>query len=235
MKIIDGHAYLGKTIYVDQDLNSLISYMDRLGIEVSVVVAPPPGPFYEEANRIVQEAVQKYPKRLVALYRANPHLEGEAERIENALREQGFVGVQMDPTNDGYGVGSPVVEPIITAAEEYSAPVYVHSGDSIFCPPEDVADLAAKFEAVDFVIPMSRRASRAARDRSNLYLMTRPFPTLAFQRGYAEKFDLGRVIFATDSPLGSPEIELRRVELADPDPDVKLKILGGNLQRIISI
>jgi len=235
MKIVDGHAFLGRTIYVNQDLDSLTSYMDRLGIEVSVVVAPPPGPFYEDANRIVQEAVRKYPERLVALYRANPHLEGEADRVENALQEQGFVGVQMDPTNDGYGVGNSVVEPIIKAAEEHSAHVYVHSGDSIFCPPEDVADLAAKFEAVDFVMPMSRRAPRAARDRSNLYLMTRPFPTLAFQRGYAENFDLERVIFATDSPIGCPEIELRRVELADLDPEVKLKILGGNLRRIIPI
>ena len=235
MKIVDGHAFLGTTIYVNQDLDSLISYMDRLGIEVSVVVAPPPGPFYEEANRVVQKAVRRYPRRLVTLYRANPHLEGEAERVENALQEQGFMGVQIDPTNDGYGVGSPVVEPVIKAAKEHNAPVYVHSGDSIFCPPEDVADLAAKFGAVDFVMPMSRRAPRAAQDRSNLYLMTRPFPTLAFQRGYAENFDLDRVIFATDSPIGSPEIELRRVELADLDPDVKLKILGGNLQRIIAI
>lgn len=235
MKIVDDHAFLGTTIYVDQDLGGLISYMDEFGIEVSVVVAPPPGPFYEEANRVVQEAVRKNPERLVALFRANPHLEGEGERVENALRGQGFVGVQMDPTNDGYGVASPVVEPVIKAVEECGTPVYIHSGDSIFCPPEGVADLAVKYEAVNFVMPMSRRAPKAARGLSNLYLMTRPFPTLAFQRGYAENFDLDRLIFATDSPLGSPSIELRRVELAGLDSDLKSKILGGNLQRLISI
>lgn len=233
MKVVDGHAFLGRSIYLDQDLDDLISYMDRLGIDGAVIVAPPPGPFYEEANSIVQEAAGRCPGRLAALYRANPHLSGEAERVESALRDQGFLGVQIDPTNDGYGVGSPIVEPLIRVAEESGAPVYVRSGDSIFCPPEAVADLAAKFEAVNFVMPTSRRAPRAARDRGNLYLMTRPFPTLAFQRGYAENFDLDRLIFATDSPIGSPDIELRRVELAGLDADTKSKILGGNLQRIM--
>lgn len=235
MRVIDGHIFLGKSIYVDHSPESLIADMDRVGIEVSVVVAPSPGPFYEEANRLVREAARRYPKRLVTLYRANPHLQGEEDRVKTALEEQGFVGVQMDPTNDGYWIGSSIVEPVMGVAEELGAPVYVHSGDSIFCPPEDVAELALKFERVNFVTPMSRRAPRAARGRDNLYLMTRPFPTLAFQRGYAENFDLDRLIFATDSPLGSPEVELRRVELAGLENAVKGKVLGGNLQRFMGL
>ncbi|MFQ6053344.1 MAG: amidohydrolase family protein, partial [Candidatus Bathyarchaeia archaeon] len=160
MTVVDGHAFLGRSRSLDQDLDDLISYMDRLGIDGAVIVAPPPGPFYEEANSIVQEAAGRCPRRLAALYRVNPHLSGEAERVESALRDQGFLGVQIDPTNDGYGVGSPIVEPLIRVAEESGAPVYVRSGDSIFCPPEAVADLAAKFEAVNFVMPTSRRAPR---------------------------------------------------------------------------
>ena len=235
MKVIDGHAFLGETIYVSQSPEGLIAEMDRLGIGVSVVVAPPPGPFYREGNQLVSEAAHRYPERLAALYRVNPHLEGEVKRAREELEGRGFIGVHLDPTNDGYWVGSPICEPVVRVAEELGMPVYVHSGDSIFCPPEDVADLASKFEDVNFITPMSRRAPRAAKGRDNLHLTTRPFPTLAFQRGYAENFDLDRLIFATDSPLGSPEIELRRVELAGLDLKVKGKILGGNLQRIAGI
>ncbi|RLI10234.1 hypothetical protein DRO42_01965 [Candidatus Bathyarchaeota archaeon] len=235
MRVIDGHVFLGETIYVSQGPEDLIAKMNQVGIEVSVIVAPPPGPFYEEANKVVREAVQRYPGRLAALYRVNPHLEGEVERTREALEERVFVGLHLDPTNDGYGVGSQVVEPVIKVAGEMGVPVYVHSGDSIFCPPEAVADLASKFVNVNFITPMSRRAPRAVQDRGNLYLTTRPFPTLAFQRGYAENLDPSRLIFATDSPLGSPEIEMRRVELAGLDADVKEKVLGGNLQRIMGL
>jgi predicted TIM-barrel fold metal-dependent hydrolase len=235
MRVIDGHVFLGKTIYMKQNPEGLIADMDRLGIDISVVVTPPPGPFYLKGNMFVMEAVRRFPNRLAPLFMANPHLEGEVDRLKSGLERQGFVGVQLNPTNDGYAVSSPIIEPFIEVALESEVPVYVHSGDSIFCPPEDVADLAAKFENVNFVTTMSLRAPRAAQNHSNLYLMTRPFPTLAFQRGYAKNFDVERLIFATDVPLGNPDIELKRVELAKLEQDVQEKILERNLQRIMDL
>ncbi len=235
MKVIDGHAFLGSSRYMSQSPDELIAEMDRLGVSASVVVAPPPGPFYAEANEFVGDAALRFPGRLIPLFRANPHLEGEAERLRAALEEDGFRGVQLDPTNDGYEVGSSIMEPIAEVAGEKGAPVYIHSGDSIFCPPEAVADFADRFEDVNFVTNSSRRAPRAARDCRNLYLMTCPFPTLAFLRGHAEGFDLDRPIFASDSPIGNLELELKRVELACLDQKIGEKILGVNLRRIMKV
>lgn len=235
MKVIDGHVFLGASIYMELRPERLIADMDRLGIDISVVVAPPPGPFYTEKNHFIIEAVRRFPDRLFPLFRANPHLEDEVERARSSLEDQGFRGLQLDPTSDGFGIGSPIVEPLIQEAGEEEVPVYVHSGDSIFCPPEAVADRADKFEDVNFVTPMSRRAPRAAKGRANLYLLTRPFPTLAFQRGHAEGFDLDRLVFATDVPLGNPDIEMKRVKLSGLDKDIEEKILGGNLHRIMSL
>lgn len=235
MRVVDGHVFLGKTIYMNQSPEDLVADMDRLNIDISVVVAPPPGPFYMKGNMFVVEAVRRFSDRLVPLFRANPHLEGEVERTSSALEAQGFIGVQLDPTSDGYMVGSPITDPLIELAGEKKVPVYIHSGDSIFCPPEAVSDLAAKFDNVNFVTTMSRRAPRATRNRTNLYLMTRPFPALAFQRGQTENFDMERLIFATDTPLGSPDIELKRVKLAKLEQDVGEKILGRNLQRIMDL
>jgi predicted TIM-barrel fold metal-dependent hydrolase len=234
MTIVDGHAFLGKTIYMEQSGETLIANMDRLGVDISVVVAPPPGPFYEEANAYVLEAVQKHPGRMAALFRANPHLEGEDGRLRDAL-SRGFSGLQLDPTNDGYGVGSDIMEPVVKVAEEEGVPVYIHSGDSIFCPPEAVADYTSRFQEVDFVTSSSQRAYRAVKDRSNVYLMTRPFPTLAFQRGYTDELDLARIIFTSDAPLGNLGLELRRVELSRLEDEMRERILGGNLQRILQI
>jgi predicted TIM-barrel fold metal-dependent hydrolase len=219
---------------MEQSGETLIANMDRLGVDVSVVVAPPPGPFYGETNACVLEAVKKHKGRLVALFRANPHLEGEDRRFRDALG-RGFSGLQLDPTNDGYGVGSDIMEPVVKVAEEERVPVYIHSGDSIFCPPEAVAEYASRFQEVNFVTSNSRRAYRAVKDRSNVYLMTRPFPTLAFQRGYADDLDLDRIIFTSDAPLGNLGLETRRVELSRLENETRERILGGNLTRILQI
>jgi predicted TIM-barrel fold metal-dependent hydrolase len=234
MTIIDGHVFLGKTIYMEQSGETLIANMDRLGVDISVVVAPPPGPFYGEANAYVIEEVKKHSGRLVALFRANPQLEGEDERFREALKRN-FTGLQLDPTNDGYRVGSDIMEPVIKIAEEEGVPVYIHSGDSIFCPPEAVAEYAAKFEGVNFVTNISRRAYRAASGCDNLYLMSQPFPTLAFQRGYTERFDIGRLVFVSEAPVSILDIEMKGVELARLDEEQSEKILGGNLKNIIMI
>ena len=232
--IIDGHVFLGKTIYMEQTGETLIANMDRLGVDISVVVAPPPGPFYGEANAYVLEAVKKYPGRLAALFRANPQLEGEEDRFRDALG-RGFSGVQLDSTNDGYGVGSDRMEPVVKVAEEEEVPVYIRSGDSIFCPPEAVADYASKFREVNFVTSQSRRAFRAVKGCGNIYITTRPFPTLAFQRGFADELDLDRIIFTSDAPLGNLDLEMRSVELSRLEDEKRERILGGNLRRILQI
>ena len=234
MKIVDGHVFLGKTIYMELSPEALIADMDRLGVEASVVVAPPPGPFYGEANSRVLEAAERHPGRLAALFRANPHIEGEEGRVRDAL-EGGFRGLQLDPTNDGYGVGAPMMDPLIEAAMDASVPVYIHSGDSIFCPPEAIAEMAGRFRDANFVTSSSRRAVRAFKDCGNVYALAAPFPTLAFQRGYAANMDTDRLVFASDAPLGSLDVQLRGVELSGIEDETREKILGGNLSRILRL
>lgn len=229
--IIDGHTYLGSTAYMKQTPESLIADMNRLGVDQAVVTAPPPGPFYDEANSHVMDAFRANPDRLIPLIRVNPLLDGAVEKLEEALHS-GFKGVKLDPTNDGYGV-SGRLDPVVEKAQVHGVPVYIHSGDSIFCPPESVAALAASHPDVAFVTDMTRRAPDAAEKVSNLYLTTRQFPLLAFQRGHASRFNLDRLIFASDSPLGSLDVELRAATLAEMEPDVKKRIMGGNLLRLL--
>ena len=233
--MIDGHVFMGKSIYMENDSESIIKDMDRLGIDISIVVAPPPGPFYDKANEYVEKTVKRYPNRLVALFRANPHLDGEVDKVRIALSEKKFKGIQLDPTNDGYGIFGKFLEPMINQAKESGAPIYVHSGDSIFCPPESVAYLADQFRDATFVTNSGRRAFWAFKGVKNIYLMTRSFPTLAFLRGNTENIDVNRLIFSTDSPLEKPEIELKRIELAKLSKETMDQILGGNIRAIMDI
>lgn len=198
MEILDGRVFLGHSVYVRQGPEEVLREMERSGGEASVVVAPPPGPFYEEANMAVLEAVRRYARKLIPLYRANPNLEGEEERARRALGEE-FIALYLDPANDGYWVSEQHLEPLLRVAEEFEAPIYIPSGSSIFSTPEAVADLASNFSDVDFITSMSLRAPRACRGLNNLYLLTHPFPTLAFRRGFTEGLEVERLIFSSDS------------------------------------
>lgn len=233
--MIDGHAFLGKSIYMEQSSGDLISKMDRLGLKATVVIAPPPGPFYEDANNLIRERAMEFPDRLIPIFRTNPHLEGESERVRTALTDQGFRGIQLDSKNDGYGVGDKIMNPIIQIAKDLKVPVYIHSGDSIFCPIKAVADYASRFEEVNFITNFSQRAYKVAMNQKNLYLMTRPFPTLMFKRGNTKSLDIDRLIFTSDAPIGSLELELKKVELSGLGQKAKDKIFGGNLKRLIEI
>lgn len=233
--MIDGLVYLGRSIYMEMTAGALLADMDRLGVEKAVVVAPPPGPFYSEANDYVRGAASAHPGRLVPLYRVNPHLEDEAEKARRALEEQGFKGLYLDPTNDGYGVGSEVMNPFAELARDLGAPVYIHSGDSIFCPPETVADYAGAFGEVNFVTDFSRRAPRAAKGCPNLYILSRPFPTLGFQRDRLKADYIDTLVFNSEAPLGSLDLELRRVDLSRLEENVREKVMGGTLGHIMQV
>ncbi len=233
--MIDGHAFLGKSIYMEQSSGDLISKMDRLGLKATVVIAPPPGPFYEDANNLIRERAIEFPDRLIPIFRTNPHLDGESERVRIALTDQGFRGIQLDPKNDGYGVGDKIMNPIIQIAKDLGIPVYIHSGDSIFCPINAVADYASRFEKVNFITNFSQRDYKVAMNKNNLYLMTRPFPTLMLKRGKTISLDIDKLIFTSDAPIGNLELELKKVELSGLEQEAKDKIFGGNLKRLIKI
>ena len=103
MKVIDGHAFLGSSKYMSQSPEELISKMDRLGVSSSVVVAPPPGPFYTKINEFVGNAALRFPGRLVPLLRVNPHLEGETERLGGPWRRAGSGGFSSTPPTTDTG------------------------------------------------------------------------------------------------------------------------------------
>jgi len=81
--IIDGHIFLGKSSYMEQTKETIIANMEKQGIDTSVVVAPPPGPYYDKANQTVAEAT-KNTKRLIPLYHANPFIEDIASAYRQA-------------------------------------------------------------------------------------------------------------------------------------------------------
>lgn len=234
MGIIDALTFLGETIYWKQSAEDLIKRMDKNGIDMAVATPPPPGPDYTEANRRVYEAVKRYPDRIIGFFRVNPHYgEKVLKEAEVAVKDWGFKGFKLDPTNEAYGVTSRVVEDVMELARELKVPVYFHTGDSIFCPPEGVGEVARLYPKV--TVMMHSSGIRAAIAQQNIVLATGPLGGPRLLDTISERFDPRRVVFSTRVPIGFPELELRIVELSTLSGENKCLIMGENIKRILRL
>lgn len=247
--IIDAHAYIGESIYWKRkfEVNDLIKRMDKNNIDIAVVTAPPPGPYYQAANRKVYEAVKKYPDRLIGMYRANPWFkEKELERVKIAIENWGFKAIKLDPQNDAYSAISPLVKPFMNLAEKLNVPVYVRTANSQFCPPEAVIFLAATFPNVTIItrhtplgVSLASKSPMANKLR-NIVFGTYPLRgghqgVDMFLKSLPQLFDPKRVVFTTEVPFGYPELELKTIELTGLDEEIKKMIMYENIKRILGI
>ena len=127
MVVIDALAYVGESVYLKKKLTAddLIKRMDSNDIDVTVITAPPPGPDYQEANKLVYEVTKKYPDRLLGFYKMNPwYGKAELERAEAAVKDWGFKGFKLDPKDEAYFVGAPVVAAVMDLAGKLKVPVF---------------------------------------------------------------------------------------------------------------
>ncbi len=234
--VIDALAFLGETLYWKQSAEDLVKRMNKNGIDAAVATPPPPGPDYTEANRRVQEAVERHPDRIIGFFRVNPHYGEKAqEEMEAAVKDWGFKGFKLDPTNEAFGLYPRAVESVMELARALKVPVYFHTGDSIFCPPEAVGQIAKLYPKVTVMMHGSGSAAMMTQYHENIVLATGPLGGTRFLETALERLDPKRVVFTTRSPIGFPELELRIMELSTISEEHRRLIMGENIKRILEL
>jgi len=236
MEIIDALTFIGNTAYWKFSAEELIKRMDANNISRSITTPAPPGPDYREANMAVREAVKRYPDRLLGFYRVNPHYGDRILRdAETAIAEWGFKGMMLDPTNEAFGVTLRTVEGTMELARRLKIPVYYHTGDSIFCPPEQVGDIARLYPRVPIMMHASTAATREARRYDNIVLTTGPLGGPGLLDRAPDTIDLNRLVFSSLVPIGYPELELRCFEHSFLAKSDKQRILSQNIKGLLQI
>jgi len=149
---------------VDPTGEKLIAAMDAAGVGVSCVfpvdyglLTGEPGVPIEEQNRLIAEAVGRFPGRLVGFFAVDPRRPGSLDMFRRAVEEWGARGLKLHPSV-GFFPYDEVVYPFYRACLEYGIPVLIHTGSqpapakSRFCRPSGVDDVAADFPGLSIIM-----------------------------------------------------------------------------------
>lgn len=262
--VIDAHnhinpgirkEYYGVDVGYFQTADQLVNRMNTNGIDMAVVMSSGSGllsiDHLRRANEYVAESIKKHPNRLIGWCIVSPLLgEWMIEELKRYVSTLGFKGIKLLPHLHGfYPVDSEIVHPFIEEAAKLKIPVTIHSDfNNKRCTPYQVVSLAERFPEVTFLMAhmgmdpdQIHWIPSIVKKAKNVYLETSCTPNLPKSVYVNPCRILGpeRVIFGSDSPSLSPEVELKKVEIAEKIYGLtkyeKELILGKNIAEILKI
>ena len=256
MFVFDAHVHIyppRKTVYgvIGQTYEDWIERMDRNGIDMSFIM----GTCYltperqRAANDYVAEAVSRYPDRFIGMMWATPLWEEQALEEMRHSAETGLRGMKLHPHIHGnFPLDSPLLDPLMELAGELGWVVMAHTDvDSKRCSPHLGVRLAQRHPNIPLIFAHMGMNSDVThfvpdyvQDQPNIYLDTSDTPNLP---QFVYKTPMGvipdRMLFGSDAPTLSPEVELMKVEVAEElyglTKEEKRKILGENAARLFNL
>jgi len=196
---VDGHLHASGTGQGAFGRPSLEVAMASAGMVAGVVS------WFDNAvtERVVRSGPGLYP--LVWVAPGTTPVEEVAERLSD-----GFVGIKLHPTLDGYPGDDPALDPYLEVAAETGRPVAVHSapGDA---DPNHIRRLAERHPSVPVILYHTylgpaegrRRAVRYLADHPNLYLETSWCRWKSVLR-FVDAVGPERVMFGSDASVDGP-------------------------------
>jgi uncharacterized protein len=250
MRIFDCHAYVGRrkgfTAYgMPEDFTgaTVIAAMDDAGV-TALMAAPPglPGDDYTAEIEPLLQTIAAFPDRVYGYARVHPTtMPRAAEQAEDWIRNRGLHGLKLNSTSNPYFVNDrTLVYPILERLTDLAVPVLVHTGDSRFCTPALIADLAYDFPTLPFIVGHLGQleqwadAIAMARRAENLYLETSFSGSPNTVHDAVAALGPHRVLFGSNAPYLPLRMEIEKVtrfaRLTDAEQHL---VMGENLRRLL--
>lgn len=236
---IDGYCTLGVDREYDMTEADLLRSMDAAGVDRAVIA--PPDRFLAVLNREGNDAILRqaraHPDRFIPACSANPWY-GHAA-LEELQRAAG-AGARMlalHPAVQGYQANDELVWPVLDVAAQAQIPVYFHTGPPGHATPWQIADLAARYASVDFIMGHCGATDfwndvvPAANSAANIYLeasLARPF----IFADYAKASAKNKGIMGSAAPLNDLAFEWRQMQQVLPAAEWP-GVYGDNLRRLL--
>jgi hypothetical protein len=251
--VFDIHSHIGSRKGKEYSANDALKRMDLNHIERAVVCHFIGGFLdredFRRANDYIIEAVKSHPDRFLGLCVLTPvHGNFALEEFKRCL-DLGLSGIKLHPDKHGlYSLSGPMIEALMVEVESTGAFVFIHSDfHSKVCSPYDITDLARSFPKAKILMghfgldqDLCEKIPSIVEHTPNVFLdtsQTVDHPEAIFVSS-TEKLGPGRVLFGSDAPIISPEVNLKKLEVAMDyyhlAPNVAQAIVRDNALRVLS-
>ena len=249
--IIDAHTHLSKSNYGNVEIYK--RYLKEAGIDKAVAV---PGGMMdvrrmtdyvigrsmaenpEPDNEYVLECIHENPRMLRGFMCLDPHSDNALRDLEEGYRD-GFDGLKFNPMTHQFSFSSRAVLELVSLCQDYNFPVYSHVLFNPGACTTRFIELAKKFRRVNFILghmgfgPADQDGLEAACKLDNFYLETSTGNYLHMEQT-VKKAGVEKLIFGSEFPLSNPKVEMEKILQLKISDDQKDKILGRNIEEILS-
>lgn len=239
--IIDAHSHLSR--WEDNgypgDAESALRAMDRYDIDIACVSnSRSLREDFVRGNRVVAEALEKWPERFYGYAVAHPlHLEESLEEIDRCINDLGFFGVKLHTSHTRIAYHDERYDPIFEKIHELGVPVLLHCFDG----GDSIGPVARRHPNITFICGhmggyrWDEGALECAK-HPNVYLeLCCSCPERGIAEFAVEAAGPDRVLYGSDLPMLSPATTLYKVIDADLSNEDKEKILCGNMARLLGL
>ncbi len=197
---------------------------------------------YRKGNALIHDLTQRYPDDVIGYATIDPKKSDDVEADIHLCHDvYGFRGLKPYNPRVGLPYNSPLYDTWYEKGNEIGAFVKLHQtaiGDAFL---EEIADIAARYPNMNYLLAHSAWTWEVARERA-AFARTRPniFLDLTFTsvlhgviEFFAEEGLANRVLFCTDAPMRDPIPQLGWVVYSRISEEDKERILGGNALRVL--
>jgi predicted TIM-barrel fold metal-dependent hydrolase len=240
--IIDSHTHVDLVEswgWMDPP-EAILELMDEANVDRAIIMTyrDATGPD-DPATNYIQNAVTKYPDRLIGYVRRNPNAPGAIEALDQAIGDYKMKGLKLHPVSYvGFPFGEATLR-LIRRAAQYSAPVLFHTGDEPLALPEEVAEAARLVPEATVIMAHlggyfhNEAVISIADSLPNVYVDTSAVPYPWMIRRAVDAFGAERVLYASDGPGCPPILEVEKVRLSGLTMDEEELVFAGNIKRLI--
>lgn len=239
--LLDAHTHIGSEDPdgFRQDAAELRERLEAAGARGVVFPMHTPSG-YPAANDAVLEHAAASGGLLRAFARVDPR-NGAVAEAERCL-DRGARGIKLHPRAERFDLAEPAVHDLFALAAERRVPVLVHAGRGIPALGRHALEVNAKHPEAPLIL-----AHAAISDLSWLWRHARDHPTLLVDTSWWLATDLiglfsyfppGQVVWASDSPYGSPTqmaaIVLRCALHCGLSHDALRSVAGEQMERVLA-
>ncbi|MBM3473726.1 MAG: hypothetical protein FJX75_10700 [Armatimonadetes bacterium] len=235
LQVYDCHGHIGSSTphhVIDDSLDDIVAEMDRFGVRVCCVFNLE-GVFGDDTygNEVVADAVRRHPERFIGFTMVNPN-HGEADMLKQLERglANGMQGIKLISSYHGYPTEGPLIDVACRFAHEHGQFILNHYWGSA----EQMERLCTTYpNACFFTGHSTMEYVEVTRRVGNLFICTCPFHAWDQTEQFVAAYGADRILFGsdlTDLPIAWGLAPTMYAKIPEED---KLKILGGNLKRLM--